>query len=116
MEETRAVGRLPHLDVEIVRRSLPEQEVEQLTISLRASPSFDAFGRYLDAQLLLWPWLALNPLVLWQRMLRQAWQPWLVSTPGEPARAVAGPQRPPPEGAPEPGFVSLRSKGASGPL
>ncbi len=98
MEETRAVGRLPHLDVEIVRRSLPEQEAEQLTISLRASPSFDAFGRYLDAQLPLWPWLALNPFVIWQRMLRQAWQPWLVTGRAEPAQTVAGPKRPPPEG------------------
>jgi hypothetical protein len=99
MEEIRAVGRLPHLDVEIVRRRLPDQQAEQLTISLRASPSFDAFGRYLDAQLLFWPWLALNPFGVWQRMLRQAWQPWLETTRAGPARAVAGPKRRPSEEA-----------------
>ena len=83
MDETRATARLPHLDVEIVHRRLPEEQAEQLAVSLRASPSFDAFARHLDAQALLWPWLAANPFVLWQRLLQVAWQPWL----GRPRRA-----------------------------
>jgi hypothetical protein len=69
MDETRATARLPHLNVEIVHRRLPEQQMEQLAISLSASPSFHAFARFLDAQALFWPWLALNPLVVWQRLL-----------------------------------------------
>ena len=86
MDETRAVARLPHLDIEIVHRRLPEQQAEQLAISLRASPSFDAFERHLEAQTPFWPWLALNPFLLWQRMLLQAWRPWLEALP--PARGT----------------------------
>lgn len=77
MDETRATARLPHLDVEIVHRRLPEGDAEQLAISLRASPSFDAFARHLEAQAGLWPWLALNPWLGWQQMWQAAWQPWL---------------------------------------
>jgi predicted kinase len=81
MDETRATARLPHLDVEIVHRQLPEEQAEQLAINLRASPSLDAFARYLEAQALFWPWLAANPFLAWQRLLQAAWQPWL-SRPG----------------------------------
>jgi hypothetical protein len=77
MDETRATARLPHLDIEIVHRQLPEERAEQLAISLKASPSLDAFGRYLDAQAVFWPWLAATPFFAWQRLLLAAWQPWL---------------------------------------
>ena len=77
MDETRATARLPHLDIEIVHRQLPEERAEQLAISLRASPSFDAWARAADLQAALWPWLALNPLFAWQRLLLSVWQPWL---------------------------------------
>lgn len=80
MDETRATARLPHLDIEIVHRQLPEEQAEQLAISLKASPSLDAFGRYLDTQAVLWPWLAANPFLAWQRLLLAAWQPWLGGT------------------------------------
>jgi predicted kinase len=79
MDETRATARLPHLDVEIVHRRLPEEQAEQLAISLRASPSFDAFARHLEAQAMFWPWPAVNPFLVWQRLLQAAWQPWLVA-------------------------------------
>jgi hypothetical protein len=69
MDEIRATARLPHLNVEIVHRRLPEQQMEQLAISLSARPSFHAFARFMDAQALFWPWFALNPLVIWQRLL-----------------------------------------------
>ena len=77
MEETRAVARLPHLEVEIVHRSLPETDAEELAVRLRATPSFEAFGRHLEAQAPFWPWPALAPFLLWQRMLQEAWRPWL---------------------------------------
>ncbi len=77
MDETRATARLPHLNIEIVHRRLPDEQAEQLAISLTATPSFDAFARALDAQALLWPWLAANPFVFWQRLLQATWQPWL---------------------------------------
>ena len=94
MDETRAIARLPHLDVEIVHRRLPESDAEQLAISLRASPSFEAFARHFDAQTALWPWLALNPWRSWQRWMQAVWQPWLAL--GE--RQVRGGQ----EGGPQP--------------
>ena len=75
MDETRAVARLPHLDIEIMHRRLPDQQAEQLALSLRATPSFDVFQRHLEAQAPFWPWLALNPFLVWQRMLQQAWRP-----------------------------------------
>jgi len=81
MDETRATARLPHLNIEIVHRRLPEEHAEQLAISLRASPSFDAFARHLDAQAMLWPWLAVSPLLAWQRLLQAAWQLWLHARP-----------------------------------
>jgi predicted kinase len=80
MDETRATARLPHLDIEIVHRQLPEEQAEQLAISLKASPSLDAFARYLESQTVFWPWLAANPLLAWQRLLLAAWQPWLGGT------------------------------------
>jgi hypothetical protein len=73
MDETRASARLPHLEVEIVHRRRPDGE--QLGISLRATPSLEAFARHLEAQAALWPWLWLNPWLGWQRLLRAAWQP-----------------------------------------
>jgi hypothetical protein len=88
MDETRAVAHLPHLDVEIVHRRLPDRQAEQLAISLCATPSFDAFRRHLEAQAPLWPWLALNPFLLWQRMLHEAWRPWLAMRPTAAAGRV----------------------------
>ena len=88
MDETRAVARLPHLDIEIVHRRLEGQQAEQLAISLRATPSFDALRRHLEAQTPFWPWLALNPFLVWQRMLQQTWRPWLEALPAEPRDAV----------------------------
>jgi hypothetical protein len=88
MDETRAVARLPHLDIEIVHRRLPGQEAEQLAISLRATPSFDAFQRHVEAQAPFWPWLAFNPFLPWQRMLLQAWRPWLETRPTQAKAAV----------------------------
>jgi hypothetical protein len=77
MDETRATARRPHLAVEIVHRRLPEGDAEQLAISLRATPSFAALARHLEAHAALWPWLALNPWLSWQQMLQTAWRPWL---------------------------------------
>jgi hypothetical protein len=77
MEETRAIARLPYLDVAIAHRRLPEEQAEELAISLRATPSFDAFARHLEAQATYWPWLAVNPLLAWHGLLQAAWRPWL---------------------------------------
>src|SRR5690606_32411681 len=44
MDETRATAQLPSLDVEILHRRLPEEQAEQLAISLKATPSFGEFA------------------------------------------------------------------------
>jgi hypothetical protein len=67
-DETRATARLPSLDVEIVHRRPPEGGEEQISIILRAVPSFEAFGRFLEAS---------NPLMFWSRVMQMTWAPWL---------------------------------------
>lgn len=94
MEETRATASLPHLDVAIVHRRRPEEQAEELAISVRATPSFDAFARYLEAQAPYWPWLAPNPFLAWQRLLQTAWQPWLKAL-ESPTRSDAQAERAP---------------------
>jgi len=68
LDETRATAKLPGLDVEIVHRRTEDASAELITISLRAAPSFEAFGRYLETA---------NPFLAWTRMIELAWQPWL---------------------------------------
>ena len=63
---TRATARLPGLEIEIVHRQ-PADNVEQISINLQATPSFDAFGRFLEVA---------TPFVFWSRMVELAWLPW----------------------------------------
>jgi len=77
MEETRAIAHLPNLDIEILYRQQPDQGAEQLQISLRAQPSFEAFGRWFEASGPASAWLALNPLLAWQQAALAFWAPWL---------------------------------------
>ena len=67
-KETRAVARLPHLDIEMVHRRPWEGEGEALTISLTASPSLEAVERLLETA---------NPVLFWSRFMQAAWTPWL---------------------------------------
>jgi hypothetical protein len=65
---TRATARLPGLDIEIIHRRSHNDEAEQLSINLRAMPSFEAFGRFLETA---------NPLAFWAQAVQMAWLPWL---------------------------------------
>ena len=79
-DETRATARLPNLDIEILHRRPWEGNEEHLVVTLRAVPSFEAFGRL---------WEASNPLLAWTRMMEAVWSPWvrgLTAAPGQPAR------------------------------
>jgi len=67
-DETRATARLPNLDIEILHRRPWEGNEKHLVVTLRAVPSFEAFGRFLEAS---------NPLLTWTRMMQTAWSPWL---------------------------------------
>jgi hypothetical protein len=65
-DTTRATARLPGSDIEIVHRR-PTDNVEQISIKLRAVPSFDAFGQFLETA---------SPLGFWLRAAEMAWFPW----------------------------------------
>lgn len=82
VDATTATAHLPGLDIEIVHRRLPDGDAEQISISLQSVPSFEAFGRYLEA---------VNPFVFWAQAARLAWLPWLAV-----ARAVMPPSLAPP--------------------
>jgi hypothetical protein len=65
---TRATAHLPGLDIEIMHRRAVEDHAEQISINLRAVPSFEAFGRALEAA---------NPFAFWAQAAQLAWLPWL---------------------------------------
>jgi hypothetical protein len=75
LEDTRITAKLPGLDVEIRHRELVAGDGEELTVRMRATPSFEAVGAsLLPAMSGL---AALHPMVVWTNMMHQAWQPWL---------------------------------------
>jgi hypothetical protein len=76
-EATRATARLPGLAIEIAHWRAVEGDAEQISINLRAAPSFEAFGRALETA---------NPFAFWVQSVQLAWLPWL-----ETARALALP-------------------------
>jgi hypothetical protein len=67
-DETTAKAALPHLDIEIVHRVARAGDAEQISITLRAVPTLEAFGRFLQAT---------TPLGLWLTLVETAWRPWL---------------------------------------
>jgi len=76
MDETKALARLPNLDIEIHHRRVPEEGAEYLSISLRATPSFRAMADHLDT---FAPQL-LNPMTFWLTAMQAAqafWAPFL---------------------------------------
>lgn len=91
MTETRAVAKLPNLDIEILHRRLPDEEGEQLAISLKAYPWFDAFARFYGTSGPFGPWLALNPMLAWPALLQAMYAPWWAALP----RIESGAERPP---------------------
>jgi len=65
-DATRAVARLPGLDIAVEHRRLPNAEA--ISIHLQAMPSFAAFGDFLDAA---------NPFAFWARAAQMSMLPWL---------------------------------------
>jgi hypothetical protein len=67
-DTTRAFAHLPGLDIAIEHRRSPNADAEMISIHLQAMPSFEAFGRFLEAA---------NPFAFWMKATQLAWQPWL---------------------------------------
>jgi hypothetical protein len=65
---TRATAHLPGLDIEIMHWRAVGGHAEQISVNLRAVPSFEAFGRALEAA---------NPFAFWAQAAQLAWLPWL---------------------------------------
>ena len=76
--ETRATAHLTGFDVEFVHRRTVERNIEQISITVTAVPSFDAFREMFEAD---------NPFMFWIRAAQLAWQPWI-----EAARILALPR------------------------
>jgi hypothetical protein len=66
-DTTRTTANLPGLKVEIVHRRSPAADAEQISINLQAVPSFEAFGRFLQAT---------SPFALWGQATQMVWIPW----------------------------------------
>lgn len=69
MDETRAVARLPHLDIEIRHRKASDESAEYLSVSLRAAPDLRAAAGLLDPLVLLATWTAFNPWLAWMQLM-----------------------------------------------
>jgi hypothetical protein len=94
VEATRAVAHLPGLDIEVRHRQSPDGEAEEISIHLRAVPSFDALAQSIQL---------FNPFGFWAEAMRLAWLPWT-----EAFRALA----PPPHASPITGPRQARLPGA----
>lgn len=76
MEDTRAVARLPNVEIEIRHRKDPEEEAEYLSVTLKATPDLDTAAAWLAPMHLIQAWMALNPwLAAWPLPL--PWRPAL---------------------------------------
>jgi hypothetical protein len=99
MDVTKASADLPGLAVDVVHRQSPDGDFEEIVVKLKATPSFEAFGRLVAAA---------DPLTFWLQAARLMWTPWLAAQammlPAGPSRTVARVVRPeqqmsPPEAA-----------------
>jgi hypothetical protein len=65
-DDTRAVAKLPSLEIEIRHRKAPDEGAEYLSVSLRATPDLTAATAWLDPFAVARAWVAFNPwLALW---------------------------------------------------
>ncbi len=93
-DETRAVARLPHLDIELHHRRDPEEGVETLSVTLRGRPDLDAAMGLLDPFRLLAAWSAFNPWLVAANPWLAAWLPPAARAARLPSPARRPPARP----------------------
>lgn len=70
IDTTKASAHLPGLDIDIIHRQSPNGDWEQVSIDLRATPSFEALGHFFEIA---------DPFTLWVRAARLMWMPWLLT-------------------------------------
>jgi hypothetical protein len=96
-EPARATAHLPGLEIEIIHRRSPEGDAEQISINMQAVPSFEAFGRYIEAA---------NPFAFWAQAAQLAWRPWI-----EAARTMSLPWGTPPQLTQDPSDAGAPASG-----
>ena len=69
IDATKASARLPGLDIDIIHRRSQNGDWEQMSVNIRAAPSFEAVGRSFEAA---------DPFTLWMQAARLMWMPWLL--------------------------------------
>jgi hypothetical protein len=87
---TKANAHLPGLDIDIIHRQSPSGDWEQISINLRATPSFEAIGRFFEVT---------DPFTLWLQAAQLAWMPWWLAAqtmmlPDSRTRTLPGVVRP----------------------
>jgi hypothetical protein len=90
MTQTRLTAHLPTLDIEFVRRQLPDEGAEQIAVRVTARPAFEAFGAALRQALPAT--MAMIPAIFWLDVWRQATEIWL-RIPAVPRDDVCGSER-----------------------
>jgi hypothetical protein len=70
IDTTKATAHLPGLDIDIIHRQSPNGDWEQISINLRATPSFETLARSFEIA---------DPFTLWAQAARLMWMPWLLA-------------------------------------
>ena len=65
--ETRALFRLPNLEIAMVHRGVRGGEGEQVMSALRTVPSMESIGSVIESA---------APLVFWMQLTQAAWTSW----------------------------------------
>jgi hypothetical protein len=61
---------MPGLDIDIIHRQSSNGDWEQVSINIRATPSFEALGRSFERA---------DPFTLWVQAAQLMWMPWLLA-------------------------------------
>ena len=90
IDTTKATAHLPGLDIDVIHRQSRNGDWEQISINLRATPSFESLGRAFEMA---------NPFALWLQAARMMWTPWLLAAqtmmlPDGRTRTLAGVRAP----------------------
>ena len=96
MDETKLTAALPNLDIVVLHREDRERGAETITISVTATPSFEAVRAAIGPSLplaALWMAPMQASFLAWSGLVRRAWAPWLpvLPAPAQPREPAGEP-------------------------
>lgn len=97
MSETRAVGRLPSLEIEVRHRKVPEENAEYVAVTLKAVPDMDTAAAWLTPWRMTQAMLAMNPFLAWAAAVNPFMAAMLRPPSPAPRDTHVQPQQPAPE-------------------